>query len=254
VRVDLLDAAGNLVASSIPSRAWRKLWPQSGRGNVPPADRRRTANNPPTGYTDCGSLTIQIIDAGGLATIAVSDVTVSESAGRAVFTVTLSGTITEPVTVDYLTADDTARAGSDYTTTQGTHTFTPGGSNQFQVAVPIVGDTAYETVERFFLRLQNASSWAMISDGQGIGTINDNDIALAISNWSTREGSPTGAAVLRDAAHAVHVYDQPVGPRRQRSVRPLRHAKRHGRRRHRLQRRRRHGHVRAGRNREDHYH
>lgn len=200
VQADLLDAAGNLVASSnpvaglaaslaldLPAGMYYLRIDGVGVGNP--------GANPPTGYTDYGSLgqyTIsgQIIDAGGLATIAVSDVAVSESAAEAVFTITLSGTITDNVTVEYLTSDDTARAGSDYTTTQATHTFTPGGANQFQVAVPIVGDTAYETVERFFLRLQNASNGAMISDGQGIGTINDDDIALSISNWSTREGSP----------------------------------------------------------------
>src|SRR4029434_3938099 len=113
--------------------------------------------NPPTGYTDYGSIgqyTIsgQIVDAGGFATLAVGDVTVSEGAGVANFTVALSGTITEPVTVDYLTADDTALAGSDYVATHGTLTFLPGGPNQFAVAVPILGDTGYEPTERFFLR------------------------------------------------------------------------------------------------------
>ena len=39
------------------------------------------------------------------------------------FTVTLSNPSYQPVTVDYATADGTARAGSDYTAVGGTLTF-----------------------------------------------------------------------------------------------------------------------------------
>ena len=200
VRADLLDAAGNVIASSNPEGALAaslslNLPAGTYYLRIDGAGVGNPSANPPTGYSDYGSIgqyTINglIVDAGSLATLAVSDVSVSEAAGLAVFTVTLSGTIHDPVSFDYLTSDDTAGAGGDYGATQGTHTFLPGGPNQFQVTVPIIGDTTYESVERFFLRLANASAGAMIADGQGVATITDDDVALSISNWSTREGSP----------------------------------------------------------------
>ena len=41
--------------------------------------------------------------------------------------------------------------------------------------VPIVGDSAYEAVEQFFVRLQNATGGVLISDAQGTGTISDDE-------------------------------------------------------------------------------
>jgi hypothetical protein len=200
IRADLLDAAGNLVATSNPEAGLgAALAANLAAGTyflrIDGVGAGNPAADPPTGYSDYGSLgqyTISglIIDAGQFATLAVNDVAVSEGAGQAVFTVTISGTLTEPLTVNYATADDTAQAGADYSATQGTLTFLPGGPNQLPVNVAIASDTAYEGVERFFLTLQNASTGALIADGQGAGTINDDDFALSISDWSTREGSP----------------------------------------------------------------
>ena len=44
------------------------------------------------------------------------------------------------MTVQYATANGTATAGSDYTATSGTLTFTPGQLTQ-TVTVPVLGDT-----------------------------------------------------------------------------------------------------------------
>jgi hypothetical protein len=200
VRADLLDGTGNVIASSNPAGGLGA----SLAANLPAGTYYlridgvgvgNPAANPPTGYSDYGSIgqyTIsgQVVDAGGLASLAVGDVTISESAALATFSVTLTGTISEPITVDFLTVDDTAAAGADYAATQGTLTFLPGAVTSQAISVPIIGDSAYEGVERFFLRLQNASPGALIADSQGVGTINDDDIALSISNWSTREGTP----------------------------------------------------------------
>lgn len=70
-------------------------------------------------------------------TISVSDVTVSNLSGTATFTVSLSSTYASNVTVDYSTADQTATAGVDYTSTSGTLTFTPGQTSK-TVVVPII--------------------------------------------------------------------------------------------------------------------
>lgn len=70
-------------------------------------------------------------------TVSVSDVTVSNVSGEAVFTVSLSSTYAANVTVDYATADQTATAGVDYTAVSGTLTFTPGQTIK-TVTVPIL--------------------------------------------------------------------------------------------------------------------
>ncbi len=78
---------------------------------------------------------------------------------------TLSATSTQTVTVQYATANGTATAGSDYTTTSGTLTFTPGQLTQ-TVPVPVLGDTVFEPTETFVVNLSNPIN-ATIGDGQG---------------------------------------------------------------------------------------
>ena len=195
MQAELLDAAGNVIASANPAEtlaATLSLNLAAGTYflRIDGTGVGNPSANPPTGYTDYGSIgqyaiSGQVVDAGGLAVLAVGDAIVSEAAGRAA-TVTLAGTITAPVTVEYSTAADSALAGSDYTAAAGTLTFEPGGPAQQTVAVPILGDTAWEPTERFFLRLENASAGAMIGDGQGEGTITDNDVALSIGNRTAR--------------------------------------------------------------------
>lgn len=90
------------------------------------------------------------------------------------FTITRSHTLST-VNVDAATADISATAGSDYTAlaTQ-TITFTAGGSATATVNVVVTGDTEFEDNESFALDLTNPVG-ATISDGQGIGTVANDD-------------------------------------------------------------------------------
>ncbi|BAF99921.1 Calx-beta domain-containing protein [Microcystis aeruginosa] len=107
-----------------------------------------------------------------------------------VFKVTLSTTSTQTITVNYATADDTATAGSDYTATTGTLTFTPGQTSQ-DIIISVNGDTAIEPDETFLINLSNPSN-ALITDNQGLGTITNDDgdntsVTLAVSPSSVTE-------------------------------------------------------------------
>ncbi len=99
------------------------------------------------------------------------------SESEAVFTASLSTTSSLPVTVDFLTADgpdpDGAEAGSDYTSTTGMITFPPGIAER-TVLVPILNDSDPEATETFTVSLDNAIG-GVVGDGQGIGTIVDDD-------------------------------------------------------------------------------
>ena len=70
----------------------------------------------------------------------------------AVFTVTLSQASSQPVTLQYATANGTAMAGSDYTAVSGTLTFAPGETSR-TINVPIIRDRVAEMTEAFTLQL-----------------------------------------------------------------------------------------------------
>ena len=89
------------------------------------------------------------------------------------FTVSLSAASSQPVSVDYTTADNTAFAGSDYQGTNGQLTFVPNEVSK-SLNVMVNGDTQLEPAETFFVNLSNPAN-ATISKGQGVGTIENDD-------------------------------------------------------------------------------
>ena len=106
-------------------------------------------------------------------TITIGDARVTEG-GTAEFTVTLSSAATGAVTVSYATADGTATAGADYTTTSGMLTFEMNGDRTQRVEVPTLEDDEAEETETFTVQL-SAPSGATVADGTGTGTIIDDD-------------------------------------------------------------------------------
>src|SRR6266511_3521517 len=124
--------------------------------------------------------------------LSIDDVSVSEGdAGtvNATFTVILSQSIGQTVTVDYATADSTAHAPDDYVAIPTTTlTFAPHETSR-QVTVLVNGDTLDEADETFFVNLSNPVN-ATIADGQGIGTIADDDPlpSLSIDDVTVTEG------------------------------------------------------------------
>jgi Calx-beta domain/Right handed beta helix region len=126
--------------------------------------------------------------------LSISNVTLTEAntgTTNAVFTVTLSKASSQAVTVNYATADGTAIAGSDYVAASGTLTFAAGIVSR-TIPVAVKGDTAYESNEGFYVNL-SAPVNATIADGQGAGTITNNDAAplpaLSIDSVSVAEGA-----------------------------------------------------------------
>ncbi|MEB3213189.1 MAG: Calx-beta domain-containing protein, partial [Leptolyngbyaceae bacterium] len=118
-----------------------------------------------------------ILDDDGEPTLSISDITVLEgnTNSTATFTVTLSPTSSNVVTVDFSTANGTATAGQDYGAVNGTLTFTPNTLQQ-TIAVPIFGGEAVENDETFFVNLSNPIG-APVSVFQAVGTILNDDIA-----------------------------------------------------------------------------
>ena len=137
------------------------------------------------------SVTTTITDNDPTPSLVINDVTVNEAAGTATFTVTLSAASGQTVTVNYATGGGSATAGSDYTTTSGTLTFTPGVVTQ-TITVPITNDTATESSETFNVTLSGAVN-ATIADNIGVGTILDNDAPPVLDLDANNSSGATGA-------------------------------------------------------------
>ncbi len=123
--------------------------------------------------------------------VTISDVAMSEGNSGTknfVFNVALSSSSANTVTVDYQTADGSATAGQDYAAIAGTLTFAP-GQTTLPISVTVSGDTATEPSETFFVNLSNAVN-ANIQDGQGLGTILNDDLpGLSIGDVTVNEGN-----------------------------------------------------------------
>jgi Ca2+-binding RTX toxin-like protein len=147
--------------------------------------------------TRIGSFTFPSCDTSGTPSgLSVFDVTIAEGNSgnsNAVFPVTLSpAQAGETITVDYATSAGTATAGTDYTTTSGTLSFAPNDMTE-NISVPVSGDLVDEANETFTVILSNASGGTTLTDGQGIGTITNDD-------------SPVGSCTITGTAGDDIIY------------------------------------------------
>jgi hypothetical protein len=136
---------------------------------------------------------VQTVDAPP--SISINDVSVVEGNSgttNAVFTVSLSApTHTATVQVSYATADGTASSPSDYAARSGVLSFAPGTTTQ-TVSVPVNGDNLIEPDETFTVNLSAAVN-ASIGDGQGVGTIvNDDTVATTLAALIAQVGACGG--------------------------------------------------------------
>jgi subtilisin family serine protease len=134
-------------------------------------------------------------------TLAINDVSVTEGhtgTVTATFTVTLNPVqSSQTVTVAYATANGTATANTDYASTSGTLTFTPGTTTR-TISVAVNGDLTVEPNETFTVTLSGASN-AIITDTQGVGTIVTDEAppppAMTLTSSVVLPGGTIGAQV-----------------------------------------------------------
>lgn len=105
------------------------------------------------------------------------------------FTVQSSQPLIQPVTYDILTDNGTAAEGSDYVAQALAGQVIAPGQSSKAFDVTIHGDGTAEARETFTVNLLNVSG-AMVSDGQALGSIVNDDLAgLSISDASVTEGA-----------------------------------------------------------------
>jgi predicted extracellular nuclease len=132
--------------------------------------------------------------------LSINDVSLNEgNAGTTSFTFTVN--LSAPagpggVTFDIATADGTAQddnpvaEDNDYVAKSLTGQTIPAGSSTYSFTVDVNGDTTPETNETFFVNVTNVTG-ANVTDGQGQGTIQNDDAApnLTINDVPMNEGN-----------------------------------------------------------------
>ena len=129
-----------------------------------------------------------------LPNLTINDVTVTEGNSgitNATFTVSLSAPAGPGgVTFNIATANGTATGGVDYVAQSLTGQTIPAGSSTYTFTVQVNGDTANESTETFFVNVTGVIN-AVVVDGQGVGTIaNDDPLpSLSIDDVTLVEGN-----------------------------------------------------------------
>lgn len=148
-----------------------------------------SANEPdpaPGDDMDTETTTVQ-----GPGTLSIDDVSLTEGdAGSSdmTFTITRTGSVASPASVELDTTAGAATPGADFTSVSTPVNFANGQSTA-TVDVPVVGDVLDEDDETFTADLSNPVN-ATISDGTGVGTILDDDPepTLSIGDVTVTEG------------------------------------------------------------------
>ncbi|HEY2943928.1 MAG TPA: kelch repeat-containing protein, partial [Vicinamibacteria bacterium] len=122
-----------------------------------------------------------------------------EGTTAAPLNLTLSKAWSEPITVDYMTADGTAVAGCDYRTQFGTVRFEPGQTSA-QALVPIAGELAPEADETVLVRVGNVSG----------ATLERTEATLTILNDDAPNAAPTAPANRAPADRSIGIVLPPT--------------------------------------------
>ena len=135
------------------------------------------------------------------------------------------------MTFDVATAPGTARAGTDYVTRRLTRQTIPAGGSTYTFNVLVKGDTTLEPDETFFVNVTNVTgaNVANVADGQGLGTILNDDglgqLSLTIGDVSLNEGNsgttsfPFTVSLSAPAPPGGVRFDVATVPARRRRVR-----------------------------------
>ena len=145
-----------------------------------------------------GNTAMTTITDDDVTTVSVSDATANEGDGFLRFSVSLSGGLSQALTIPYTVSDGSAMHPGDYTTQTGQVMFAAGITEQ-TIPVTIVDDSVGEQNETVFLTLRQPSVTGVVFAGGGAsvtatGTITDNE---------TTTLSITGPDSVTEGAHAV---------------------------------------------------
>ncbi|QDT43125.1 50S ribosomal protein L24P [Gimesia alba] len=140
------------------------------------------------------------------ANLTISDLTVDETDGTAAITVSLDNPVYTEISVDFLTADQTALNSIDYLFQSGSLTFNPGEQTK-TIFITILDNSIVEFTETFLVSLSNLQTISpdvTLADNLATITIIDNDsAAFSINDLTVNEDAGTVTLTV-SLDHAVH--------------------------------------------------
>jgi hypothetical protein len=150
--------------------------------------------------------TVTILDDDGVPGTGIAfdndNITVNEGDGTATVYVVLTGNVAGGFTVDFATADGSAAAPGDYTTTTGQLTFVGTDGETQPITVPIIDDNIIESLENLLVNLSNISTTLIpINENQATINIIDNDGSgpgegISVADFTVDEGVGTADFVI----------------------------------------------------------
>ena len=147
--------------------------PATGTGNTPLTFTIAFQTTTAVFVSAASTVTITVVPPASPPALTVADASALESAGSIPAVVSLAPSPTSSVTVQYATADGTAKAGTDYTSVNGALTFAAGQTSK-TVLVPINNDTKVNGARSFTFTLSSPTN-ATIGDATATLTIRDDD-------------------------------------------------------------------------------
>ena len=143
------------------------------------------------------SFTLSVTNLDDVPEFSIANVTVSEGAGKAVVTVSVSGGNGDEATVDFDLTAGTGKAGVDYTAVSDTLTWEKGNADPQEIEIPILDNERDEPDRTFSVVLSNPDK-ATLGVSTAIVTITDDDDppALTIANLSVAESIAGGRATI----------------------------------------------------------
>ena len=125
--------------------------------------------------------------------LTIADAEAAEGDREITFAVTLGAASSLEVTVDWTTADGTAKADADYVAADDRLTFAP-GQTEVTIAVVVFNDALDEGDETLTIALSDPTN-ATIAEGTATGTITDDDPSVEKA-WLARFGRTTASQVM----------------------------------------------------------
>jgi len=168
-----------------------------------------------------GAVNATIADAQGIGTITdddgpnitINDISIAEGTGAGTtafqFTVSLSASSPQNVSVDWTTANGTGVAGVDYTAANG-NLLIPSGSTTGTITIQVNKNAVDEVNRTFFINLSNPVN-GVITDNQGQATILDDDGPnITINDITVTEGTGAGTKAFTFTVTLSAASVQPV--------------------------------------------
>jgi hypothetical protein len=138
---------------------------------------------------------VRILEDDSALALTTNEVSVLENISKVTLTIARTGGTNFPATVDFLTVDGTATAGSDYTSTNETLTFTAGVTKK-TVTLLILNDSAVEGDESFAFVLTNIAGADFGNYTNATITIRDNDSVISLSTNAVSVSESAGLTSL----------------------------------------------------------